>query len=329
MNNFINIYDFFELIRMLKTNPKIISKITNKIFFGQKQKVKSTWAHTDSAPIHWWNIPEVISRWNFMITGDPQKEYYCYFSEKYLSGSSLLTALSLGCGTGHRELKWAETKKFKMIDAYDLSETRIEFARKMAKQNKMNSMISYHAEDIYKIPLKENYYDVIFGEQSLHHFTPLEELFVRVKKMMKPGGYFVINEYVGSNRFQWKEEQLKAANDLLNQLQTKYKTYWQQNTIKKRIFSPSRLRMLLNDPSEAVESENILPLMDKHFQLIELKNYGGTILQLVFDKIAHNFLSDELETKEILSRCFNYEDKLIADGILKSDFVFAVFKNKS
>jgi SAM-dependent methyltransferase len=325
-NNFINVNDFLELYRRLSANPKLISQLTNKIFSEKKKKVKSTWAHIDSPPIHWWNIPEVVERWNLLITGNPQKEYYDYFAGKYLTKDNFYMALSLGCGTGYRELRWAETRKFKSITAYDLSELRIEHAKKVSEEKGFGSIINYQADDIYKIPIKENHYDVILGEQSLHHFAPLEELFLRIKKILKPDGYFVINEYVGPNRFQWKREQVKAADDLLNQLPIKYKYYWRQKSIKKKNYTPSRLRMLMNDPSEAVESENIIPLLNKHFQLVELRNYGGTILQLLFDNIAHNFINNEIETKRILKSCFDYEDNLLINGNLQNDFVFSVYK---
>lgn len=328
-NNLINIYDFRELLRILKSKPNLFSKISHSIFSSRKQKVELAWTHTDSAPTHWWDLPEITARWNYLITGDEEKEYYNYFTEKYLDGKNSLSALSLACGTGSRELKWFETKKFYLIDAYDLSKKRIDYAIKIAGQKGYDKVINYKCADIYEIPIKEDFYDIIFGEQSLHHLTPLDELFLRVKKMLKPDGYFLINEYVGADRFQWDEKQLRAANDLLQTFPIKFRKYWKSNTIKKRVYAPSRLRMLLSDPSEAVESSNILPMLDKHFELIEMKNYGGTILQLVFDKIAHNFLTDDLETKNLLKQCFDFEDKLISEGKLKSNFIFAVYKNKN
>jgi hypothetical protein len=84
--------------------------------------------------------------------------------------------------------------------------------------------------------------------------------------------------------------------------------------------------MTLNDLSEAAESEYILPNLNNYFSLIEIKEYGGTILHPLFNGIAHNFLNSEKETKDLLQKCFAFEDELLDAKIIKSDFIFAVYK---
>ncbi len=43
------------------------------------------------------------------------------------------------------------------------------------------------------------------------------------------------------------------------------------------------------DPSEAIRSADILPLVHQYFNVIRCIGYGGTILHLFFDRIAGNF----------------------------------------
>ena len=87
--------------------------------------------------------------------------------------------------------------------------------------------------------------------------------------------------------------------------------------------------MILDDPSEAVESSNILPYLHEIFEIVEIREYGGTLLQLLFSEIAHNFISSEPEIKRWLKICFEIEDLLLAEKELNSDFIVAVCKKKS
>jgi len=93
---------------------------------------------------------------------------------------------------------------------------------------------------------------------------------------------------------------------------------------KPKVFKPSLLRMIHSDPSEAIESSKILPLLYETFNVIEVKEFGGTILHLLFDGIAHNFSSEDMETKFWLKACIDIEDQLLSSGDIKSDFIIAV-----
>lgn len=80
----------------------------------------------------------------------------------------------MGCGTGHRELAWARTSKFSSIDAYYLSEARIRTAKARACEAGVADTINFQVGDVYAIA-PDKRYDVVFGEQSLHHFSLLED----------------------------------------------------------------------------------------------------------------------------------------------------------
>jgi len=324
-NNFINIHD---ITTIFKQGPKAFLKIFLKLLQGQQKRIQTVWSQTSSPPQNWWDIPAVRTRWNRLISGDPQVDYCDYISRKYLSDRQALRALSLGCGTGNKELKWAETSKFNRIEAYDLSKPRITYANNVAKQKGLANIINYKVDDIYKIEMREDYYDIVLGEQSLHHFSPLEKLFLRINRFLHPKGYFIVNEFVGPTRFQWTDRQLEAINGLLAALPHKYKRLFNSDAIKGKIYKRSRLDMILSDPSEAVESSNIAPLLHKIFNVVEIKEYGGTILQMLFQGIAHNFLAKDIETQCLLNICFEYENTLLKNGDIKSDFIIAICKKK-
>jgi hypothetical protein len=81
--------------------------------------------------------------------------------------------------------------------------------------------------------------------------------------------------------------------------------------------------MVISDPSEAVESATILPLMQEHFALLEQKNYGGNLLTFILKDIAHHF--NKPEAQNTLQHLFKLEDDLLRQE-QQSDFVFAVYQ---
>jgi ubiquinone/menaquinone biosynthesis C-methylase UbiE len=325
LHNFINRRDFYDLFHAA---PTTLSHFTSRIKLGEQQRIKSAWGHVDAPPTNWWDIPAVLMRWNFLITGSASTGYHQYIAQKWLSNRSGLSALSLGCGTGHNELCWVNLHKFERIDAYDLSTQRIQAAAAAATASGHDKLIRYVVGNVFDIDVKEDSYDVIMVEQSLHHFSPLDKILSRIATFLKRDGYFVVNEFVGPTRFQWTDRQIEVVNGLLAVLPTKYKTLWQSSKVKKSVIKPSHLRMILGDPSEAIESEKIAPLLRSIFDIVEFRGYGGSILHLLFNGIAHNFLKNDAETNNYLKMIFQAEDLLLQSQDIQHDFVVAVCRKR-
>ena len=228
-NNFISIKEIFNMAE--ETGFIKFKKILIKLFSGKEERIKITWQNCNENKKEWWAIPTVKKRWNYLISGDENIDYNQYVLKKYLSKKDNLKALSFGCGAGQRELKWAETGKFKKIDAFDLSEKRIKYAREQAKKVGLQNITNFETDDVYNIPIREDYYDVVLGEQSLHHFSPLRKIFLIINKFLKADGLFVVNEFVGPNRFQWTDRQIEVTNALLTILPKKYKLKYNNNHI--------------------------------------------------------------------------------------------------
>ena len=322
--NFININDFSILRKAVREGK--LDLILSKITSSKEGKVKKSWEHTKQKHSGWIDIPEVIERCNYLVSGDTKIDYCEYIFRKYFPNKKHLKGLTLGCGTGDRELKLAELGIFESIDAYDLSESRIKFAKKEAEKRGFDGIINYRVADVYNIKGYDNYYDVVLVEQSLHHFSPLKNVLLKINNFLKPDGLFIVNEFVGPTRFQWTNRQLEAINGLLSILPVKYRRERNGKIVKKKVFRQSKLSMLLIDPSEAIESSNILTLLKETFDTKEIKEYGGPILLILFYEIAHNFLSKNKETKHYLDICFDVEDALLESGDIQSDFIVAVCK---
>jgi SAM-dependent methyltransferase len=279
-------------------------------------------------PRHWWDIPAVRRRWRAKVTGSADCSFSEYFLSRYPAPPGGWTALSLGCGLGDKEREWAASGAFARLEAWDRSRPRIDTASALARSSHLDATLQFKVADAFRDPLPSNAYDLVLFEQSLHHFAPVRTILDRVHDTLRPGGLLFVNEFVGPPRFQWTISQRRATDELLRQLPARYRRLGGGRGTKHRSCRPSKLLMLLSDPSEAADSASILPAIRKRFHILEEHPYGGAVLQLLFESIAHNFLKDDAETRGWLGRCFAAEDALMERGDIPSDFAVVVARKE-
>jgi len=275
-----------------------------------------------------WIIPEVRKRWNEKCTGNPDKAYEDYLVENYLMNVSNLRLLSIGCGAGARERSFGKYENFYLIEGIDIARTKIEEARKNALEAGLTN-IQYHVTDFWTFQSVTEHYDIILFNSSLHHFKRIDELIrKKVLPIINEKGFLVVFEYVGPRRLQWTNKQLEYSNRLLTHIPEKYKIRFNSASVKKKVYRPGWLRMCCNDPSEAAESDMILPIIHKYFKTLEEKKVGWDILHCLLKDISHNFLDDNDESKSLLNWLFDREDDYLRDTG-RSDAIFGVYQKIS
>ncbi len=319
--NLVSPHDFTLLAEKIRQGR--FADIVSRIVRGTSGAGRS-WDHLEYPPKNWWDIPAVMERWNVMISGDARVDYVDHFMARHLAGRRAMRALSLGSGTGAREIALARTGAFSRIDGVDASKARIAYAERRARDAGVGGIVGYEAGDAARLDSGRGPYDVIIAEQFLHHVSPLAPALSRIGALLGPGGFFMFNEFVGPSRFQWTDAQLAAVDALLAELPPKCRRRWKSGTLKRRVHRPGRLAVRLYDPTEAVESSRIVPLVRETFDVVELRGYGGAVLQLLFADIAHHFLTRDAGTAALLARCFEYEDRLLARGAIVHDFVVGI-----
>lgn len=311
--------DFIELREKLRTSK--LSFFLGKFSFDNKKRVASNWNAHELPPTNWWNIPMVRKRWNEKITGDSSKSYITYCAEQYFTHvEDGLKMLSIGCGTGTQELEFLNTGKFKLIEAIDIAEGNIVEAKKRTS----NPILKFIHSSFERFETSEKY-DVILFYSSLHHLKNLEGVVKRIKQLLLPNSLLIIHEYTGPNRIAWQVPQLNFSNKLLAQLPDNKRTYLSGN-VKEKQTAPGNLRMIISDPSEAVEAENIVNILKQHFTNVELKGYGGNILVPLLKGISHHFIESNEENIKYLTYFFQQEDEFLKNH--QDDYHFGVYRNK-
>jgi SAM-dependent methyltransferase len=251
-----------------------------------------------------------------------------YIAQKHLAGQRALHGVSLGCGTGFRERRWAREGIFSRLDGYDLSPARIIHASQEAAASGLADVLRFHEGDARTLELKRETYDVVLCESALHHFSPLTTVLDRISRWLRPGGFLLVDDFIGPTRMQWTARQLEVINSLLHLLPARLRMR-SSGSPKDKFVRPSRLSMWLSDRSEAVESGRILPLLHEFFNVVEVRPYGGSVLHMLLSEIAHNFPTDDLEAQRALRLCFEAEDLLLECGELANDFAVVICRRRS
>jgi SAM-dependent methyltransferase len=274
----------------------------------------------------WLDSPVVQAEVNRRATGDPRVGWTEYVTAKYLvrDGRGCHRGLSLGCGAGALERQLRALGACDEIDALDISPAALAEARRRAAEAGVTG-VRYEERDLNRLTLPAAVYDAVFAAMSAHHVTGLENLYAQVRRALRPGGVFVLWEFVGPTLFRFTPKAVRVINDVLALL---------PDRLRREAACPGRLRteivvptlelMAEVDPSEAIRSSEIIPLLDREFDVLERRDWGGTVAHLLLNEIAHNFDPASPEDTALLKLILYLEDVLIREGVLESDFTLIV-----
>ncbi len=321
MHNLVNADDFRWLARAATssaTRRKLARKLQPKA-----GRVTSAWT-ADQAGMVWPNeLERVRAQRAAAITGDPNGGLEQWFLDRWFPDTNALRMVSIGCGNGWKELRWAQTGRFAKIETCDVAATLVESANALAAEHGV-------ADILHAVVAKGERFkpsspaDIVFAASALHHISGLDRVIPAMGRWLSPHGRALLLEFVGPRRFQWTDEQLAPAQKALDAIPARLRVQ-RDGRLKTRVIRPSMLRMRVVDPSEAVESDAIVPLMERTFVIEHRVPLGGTLIDLVIGDLGHNFTDPgDREADEVLCALLERESMLIADGVLPSDQMLLV-----
>lgn len=222
-------------------------------------------------------------------------------------------ALILNCGNG-----WVER------ELYDYgiiqSATCVEYSTVLVdecNQKKDNRKLQYICHDINTIDFDKNTFDVVINYSACHHIRYIEKVMSNIHKWLKPSGYFIQNDYLGPQRNQYTKHQWNQMNLVNDKLDI---------NIKKQLKYPNIIRMMLDDSTEAINSDKVIPLTYDIFNVVQHSKSGGVI---AYELLTHNdrlFNLDIHERKPIVDYIMN-EDLTYMNETGESFFHFIIAKN--
>lgn len=175
------------------------------------------------------------------------------------------------------------------FDLFEISEVRAESGRALATRKGVSDRVAFHTCDAFEQDLGQ--YDLVYWNNALHHMLDADSAVRWSRERLKLGGSFVMDDYVGPNRHQWTDVELDVAQGVRLMLPPQYRRDPQapERELPLRPLRKSVEEMVRRDPTEAPDSENILPSVSRHFPNAEIIPTGGVIYHLALNEVIANF----------------------------------------
>lgn len=323
-------------------------------------RVAKHWSKLDCAASdkNFYAFPPIAARSCRLIfdESDLSRKDWCEYwaAEKYFKGKiPFENALSICCGFGEVERRLARLGIARNITGIDIAPGAIEEAIKRAEAERLTN-IQYLVSDINRDNLPENKYDLIWANGALHHIKDLNRVVPMLYRALKSGGCLIANEYVGPNYQQVGKRQQELVNavkhlfpsllrdhgaivgkgSLKEIVKRLLRDLWNRSPLPMgiygRLWRPvPKWYLLLKDPSECINSENIIPVLNRTFEVVEVKQFGGSILFYALEpEFFDNFDHDREDHLKLLDLLFRIEDYLIETGEIRPDNAHIVCRKK-
>jgi ubiquinone/menaquinone biosynthesis C-methylase UbiE len=272
----------------------------------------------------WVQVPTVLDNINRRASGDPKIDWINHSASFLNNRPKPIKALSVGCGFGIIERVLRHRNICEFIDGLDVADAAIEGAREKAKADGLQGL-TYQVTDLNTVSLPSETYDAVYAHAALHHVFQLEHLLDQIKKTLKPGGFFVVQEYIGPSQMQFPQHHLELADIFLKSIPERYRRMRRQGGgIKQEAPRLSLETMNSSDPSEGIRASEIVPLVASRFEIKHLRYLGGTLLLLIFNEIAGNFKADDAEIMPLINALITLDNFLVDNSVLPSYHVYMV-----
>jgi SAM-dependent methyltransferase len=281
------------------------SKLANH---NLNDKIGSYWSsvakQSEDLRVRWWQSPHIIRHINKKIAGSPLDGFSAGIAQraKEIAGDRFpfSRGVSIGCGSGQKEMALIRQGLVSSFDLYELSEVRIEQGRELASKLGVEDKVTFYLGDAFEIVKNKECFDFVHWNNSLHHMFDVEASIKWSYDVLRKGGMFYMDDYVGPTRFQWSDKMLEIVSKVRSVLPENYLVNPKNpnSLLPKHINRPRVEELIQIDPSEAADSERILDCVNKYFPNAEITLTGGVIYHLTLSDILHNF--DESKDRYLL-----------------------------
>jgi ubiquinone/menaquinone biosynthesis C-methylase UbiE len=282
----------------------------------------------DVPPI-WNEVENIFSDELYKKTG--VKSLYQYV-EQYALKRNLKKVKILGLGSGAcgNELDgiFPLLKKHSIkveLHCVDINVQAMKIAEKEAKKRKIN--FTPIIQDINKINLPENSYDIIVAYAALHHFLKLDRLAKIINKSLKPKGIFVTVDIPTKNGYLMYSETFQIVNDIWKILPPKYKinhTSFAQPKYQEKYENVDYSK----NSFECINSESILPSLNRHLNCIVFVP-AFSIMRRFFDTMfGPNYDLRQSQDKSIFEFITELDKYYLDNNILKPETFFGAYTKK-
>lgn len=228
--------------------------------------------------------------------------------------------LSLGCGSAGQEL-WAIAQGlFGGVHGVDDSPAALEAARREAERQEIGALTLELADLDAYAPGAEARFDGVIATMTLSRTPDAARMVAAAVERLAPGGWFLVNDYVGPARFQAPDLVLQLVEELLATLPERLRQHTAAGVVRQSWVRHPIAFWEEHAPREAVSSERIREALGASLELVLDRGYGGSLLAPLLEHIVGNFRDDAPDDLAILRLLCRLEATLLREGVLRSDF---------
>jgi SAM-dependent methyltransferase len=220
----------------------------------------------------YWNDLESVRRHLYIrATGQPGVTWFEWLGR---DGRRFDRVLMLNCGNGWVERAMHAAGVVSSVVGVDIDDGFILTARAEAAAAGLDA--EYVLVDVDRDDLPAGPFDLVVNHAAAHHIAFLDRAMRQIHDRLSPDGLFVSWDYVGPHRNQYSRTQWEAATAVNSEL---------PDEVRQDLVYPDIELMIATDPSEAVHSELVLPLIDRYFDVEWIRRLGGGI---AYPILTHN-----------------------------------------
>lgn len=279
----------------------------------QTQTIANHWGtirYEQNKKTRWWQFPAILRHINARVCGRPVEGFSQGLIEllKEKAGHSRYdTGVAVACGSGQKEMNLVRQGIVNRFFLFDLSQERVRQGKKLAEKYGIAEQICFMDENPLHSFLPGSV-DLVHWNNALHHMFDSEEAVCQSRRLLRPGGVFLMDDFIGPNRFQWEDECLEIATWVRRELPRQYLQHPSipGQEIPTTISRPDPDSLMRSDPSEAADSENILPAICRIFPDATIRKTGGIIYHLALNDVLANL--DEERDGNILELMLDVDD---------------------
>ena len=270
------LYYFISMINKKHLTIEDVKKILSES--DEAKSLKEFTHYSDK----YWNDLELVRKYkDNLATGNENTHWISDILNRFKEYLPFGNVLIVGCGNGWLERQLYDLGIGKHFDAFDMSEKYIN----EAKELKQSRPIDYFLDDVNSMSkIEDNKYDAVFNFAVLHHAMNIEYALKKLASCLKNNGLMFNEEYVGPARNQYSDDHVNIMLEIMSDLPKKFRT-------KAKFLRPPLANFRV-EPSEAIHSDLILPLIPKYFDIIYQRNLNGGVAY----QILHNNIDEFNDT---------------------------------
>jgi len=224
-------------------------------------------------------------------------------------------ALSVGCGSGGKEIGLLKSNVVQEFDLFEIGEFRRAQIQAKADEHGVGDRVTIHIGNAFEqAPSCE--FDLVYWNNALHHMFDVEQAVSWSREALSADGCFAMDDFVGPSRFQWSEGELDLASRVRALLPGRFHAHPRNPAAKleRRPSRPSIEQMMQADPTEAADSGRILNAVMAAFSGAEIIPTGGVIYHLGLNDVLANFRDDSIEDMALLKSLLLLDETLTLTG---------------